>query len=433
MTDQTSSEIGQKKLKKLPDYVWKFYAYRGLSSLGLAIQMPILTLFLLDRGFSMATIGVFLGVMWFSVFALEVPTGIVADKFSRKWSVCLGLIFQGICFLIFATTSSFILVLSGYLFFAMGSTLRSGAGSALLYDSLKSDGREEEFHKTIGNAISIGMIGSVAGNILCGVIVRFTGLSGPFWAAVIILMLASTLPAMIKEPSILLEGRIKDKALTFKNQVLSYLRHVKESFRFVGASSVLIFLIFINLVIMRMFQQLHGYFSQPYLKSFAYSAEQISYFFAGFSAITALFAKFSATVKKYLGGKERRAFLLIVFIGTVSLFFLAYAPIGLIAVLAFFGLNIMRGLFMPFLQDSLNRRIPSDKRASCLSIATAGQALIGIVTLPLFGYFADEFSLKTSLIIFQWTFFGLLFVGVIWGWKALGKESSPQSVANKAL
>ena len=185
----------------------------------------------------------------------------------------------------------------------------------------------------------------------------------------------------------------------------------------------MIFLIFINLVIMRMYTQPQYQFSQPYLKSFAFSTEQISYFFAIFSATSSLFAKFSATVKKYLGSSERRIFLLIVLIGVGFLFALVNAPIGLIAVLAFIGLNLMLGVFMPFIQDSLNRRLPSDIRASCLSIVSAGQSMIGTICLPLFGYFADAYTLKTSLVIFQWTFFSLLFIGVIWGWKSLGKVS----------
>ena len=72
----------------------KFYAYSGLSGLAAGIYLPIWILLLLDKGFNMATIGLFSGVMNFSMFALEIPTGIVADKFSRKWSVSLGLIFQ---------------------------------------------------------------------------------------------------------------------------------------------------------------------------------------------------------------------------------------------------------------------------------------------------------------------------------------------------
>ena len=352
LSDQTGYQNGQNTPTKLPDYVWKFYAYRGLTGLAYGIYLPIWILLLLDRGLNMATIGLFSAVMNFSMFALEVPTGIVADKISRKWSVCLGLIFQGIFFLVIVTTTNNILVLvGGFISFGLGETLRSGADSALLYDSMKSDGREAAFHKTIGNSFSLLFLGMFSGNIFCGVIVRYAGLSGPYWAALIIFFLTATLPAMIKEPPLLEEARINEKALTFKDQASSYLAHLKTSFRFMGRSSQLIFLVFINLVIVRMFIQLLFYFSQPYLKSFAYSAEQISYFFAIFSVITALFAKFSAAIKKNLGGKERRALLLIILIGAVSLFLFVNAPIGLIVVLACIGLNLSQGLFLPFMQD----------------------------------------------------------------------------------
>lgn len=56
MTDPKNFQNGQSKLKKLPDYVWKFYAYMGLAGMGLSIYLPIWILFLMDRGFNLATI-----------------------------------------------------------------------------------------------------------------------------------------------------------------------------------------------------------------------------------------------------------------------------------------------------------------------------------------------------------------------------------------
>ena len=409
-----------------PDYIWKYYAYSGLSGLAGGIYLPIWILLLLDKGFNMATIGLFSGVMNFSMFALEIPTGIVADKISRKWSVSLGLIFQGISAFTIVTSANFVLILiGGFIFFGLGMTLRSGADSALIYDSMKFDGLEDTFHKTIGNSLSLTFLGTVAGNLLCGVIVGYTGLSGPYVAGLTLFFLSATFPALIHEPPFLVEART-DNVSTFRFQMSSYFRHANESLRFVGGSRVLVCLVFINLVIMRMALQPLYHFSQPYLRSFAYSAEQISYFWAIFNVISALFAKFSASIKKLMGGKERRVFLLIVFFGAASLLVLINAPIGVVAVLAFSGLNLTIGLFSPFIQDSLNRRIPSEKRASCLSIVSAGQSLIGVVSMPLFGYFIDTYSMRTGLVIFQWTFLGLLSMGVVWGWSAFGEKTDPR-------
>ena len=215
MTNQND----QPELKKKPDYVWKYYAYSGLAGLSFGIYMPIWILFLLDRGFNLATLGLFSGVMTFFMFALEIPTGIIADKISRKWSVFLGLLFQGIsAFTIVATTNYTLVLIGGYLFFGLGLTLRSGADSALLYDSMKADGGQEAFHKTIGNSFSLMFLGTVAGNLLCGVIVRYTGLAGPYWAGFILFLLTASFPAMIKEPPFLEETRTNVKTSNFKLQ-----------------------------------------------------------------------------------------------------------------------------------------------------------------------------------------------------------------------
>ena len=85
------------------------------------------------------------------------------------------------------------------------------------------------------------------------------------------------------------------------------------------------------------------------------------------------------------------------------------------------GLYLMQGLFGPLMQNSLNRRLTSEKRASCLSIAKMGQNFLGFFLGPLFGYLADVSSLKSSLLVFQWTFAPLLLVSVLWLWKVLGQ------------
>ena len=113
----------------------------------------------------------------------------------------------------------------------------------------------------------------------------------------------------------------------------------------------------------------------------------------------------------------------IVLVGVVALVALANVPSAFIGMLAFVGFNIAHGLFVPFIQDSLNPRIPSEMRASCLSVASAGQAVLGIIVSPLLGSVIDAYSLRTGLFVFQWTFLGLLFVGLLWGWRALASAT----------
>src|SRR5512137_1383686 len=79
---------------------------------------------------------------WFMLasFALEVPTGAVADRFGRKASVALAGLVLGTASALYASFPRLWVFALGELLFATGMALLSGADEALAYDSLKALG-----------------------------------------------------------------------------------------------------------------------------------------------------------------------------------------------------------------------------------------------------------------------------------------------------
>jgi MFS family permease len=84
-------------------------------------------------------------VYYFAVVLAEVPTGYAADSIGRKFSLVAGAICQVVAYSLFAFGSSFVLFAAGQAFFGLGLSLKSGANTALHFESLKELGREEEF------------------------------------------------------------------------------------------------------------------------------------------------------------------------------------------------------------------------------------------------------------------------------------------------
>ena len=117
--------------------------------------------------------------------------------------------------------------------------------------------------------------------------------------------------------------------------------------------------------------------------------------------------------------------------GLSALLVMVNAWQGSILVVGLLGIYLMKGLFTPLIETSLNRRLGSEQRASVLSMASMGNNLLGIVLGPLFGYLADAFSLSLSLAIFQWTFGPLLVVGILWVWAALGRTLRQETTARR--
>src|SRR4029450_10439086 len=70
-----------------------------------------------------------------SVFLGEVPTGIVADVYSRRLSILIGLALVG-CGLALMAVPSFIVILAAQVFWGVGYTFTSGAEQAWITDEI---------------------------------------------------------------------------------------------------------------------------------------------------------------------------------------------------------------------------------------------------------------------------------------------------------
>lgn len=116
-------------------------------------------LFMLSRGLNLSQIGILL-FLW-SVMSLlfEVPTGALADHWSRRKMLFLSGLFYSICYAIWALSGSFWLFLLGFLFRTLGSTFASGTLQAYVYDYLKLNQREIDFEKIWGRGNAFRTLG----------------------------------------------------------------------------------------------------------------------------------------------------------------------------------------------------------------------------------------------------------------------------------
>ena len=112
-------------------------------------------------------------------------------------------------------------------------------------------------------------------------------------------------------------------------------------------------------------------------------------------------------------------------LGMVSLVVLVNAPLQAIVILGMLGIYVMIGLLHPMLQESLNRRLVSAQRASCLSLVQASIYTLGLLVGTPLGAVADNFGLETGLQAFQWTFVPAILLAVILAWRVLIPSARP--------
>lgn len=120
-------------------------------------------LFESSLGFNIQTISL-LFAFWAGTYVVfEIPTGVLADYFSRKLTIGIGLLLRGIGFGLWAIWPSVWGVAIGFALWAFSIACWSGAEEALLHDELSSIGKESLYPRLSGLKESIFLAGSVVG------------------------------------------------------------------------------------------------------------------------------------------------------------------------------------------------------------------------------------------------------------------------------
>jgi MFS family permease len=324
---------------------------------------------------------------WFSVwvFVLEVPTGAIADKLGRKYSLMLGALFIAIATIIYGSIASFSVFLLAEFIFAIGYALNSGADQALLYDTLKSQGREDESKKVLGRADAIMLSGMMLAAVMGSVIAARFGLNAPSLFTAIPMFIALGIAWTIPEPKV-----------HSQSEVLSYLDTIRQGFKTIRHNPVVRTLAF-DSVIVSAAAYFVVWFYQPMMTSLGIP---IAYF--GFAHATLLFSEILvsanfAKLEKIMG--EGKAYLKnSAILVSLSLFLAAVFPhwltlLGLLVIGG--GIGYTRATYI---SSIANQHISSHHRATTLSSIGMLRRLALVPLSPVMGWVSGA-SLPVALII----------------------------------
>lgn len=94
-----------------------------------------------------------------SAFVFEVPTGIVADVYSRRLSIIIGYVLMGIGFLVEGFFPAFLPILLAQVIWGLGYTFTSGATQAWISDEIG----EDDANKLFMRGTQVGLFASLLG------------------------------------------------------------------------------------------------------------------------------------------------------------------------------------------------------------------------------------------------------------------------------
>jgi MFS family permease len=351
---------------------------------GAMFIMPIITLYFLDHGLSIAQVILIQIIFAIAMSFMEVPSGYFADKWGRKTSIIIGSVLSFLGFFGYIFADSFWEFLVVEIVLGIGMSFLSGADSALLYDSLKEAGREDEYKKYEGHRFSL----QSASGIIAGIIGAYAAAVNSMWPFIleaIAFFFLIPLAVFLKEPpqhkQLTGESPWKEIVKITKYSLHGHIR-LKWLLLFGGltSSSTLTFV----------------WLAQPYYTAIGVPIEYFGWISAIAGVLTIVASQSAVRVEKKIG--EKLSLLTILLLPVV-----AYGALGLsgsIGMLVFANLfHLSRGIQRPIMNDYINRHVESRVRATVLSVgAMTGRFWFIVLGFPL-GSAADLWGIHTSLLV----------------------------------
>ncbi|MBP7708661.1 MFS transporter [Candidatus Pacearchaeota archaeon] len=383
--------------EKLQQNIPKFYLFSFLQDCMFVI--PVIVLFWQQNGLSLTDIMLLQSIFAIAIVFLEVPTGVIADKWGRKNSLIVGSILAFVSITIYSLGHSFSEFVIAEILTAAGVCFFSGADSAFLYESLKQVKQEKNFKKVNGNARSLGYLAGALAAIIGG-LVAIKNIRMNLYLEAVFMFILIFVAISFKEPK-------HSKKLEEKN----YWQHTLNCLKEAGKNKELLFLVLFS-GLLASFLKITLWFYQPYMKAVGLGIAYFGIFWATFALFSIGGSKFAHNIEKKLG--ETKSLWLIVLLPTLATIFMGITPF-LFGIFFIYLHQFVRGFNLPVIQDYTNRRLSSNKRATLLSIQSLAGSLLFVILSPLFGWIADTYSLNTSLILVGSTF--LIFFVLLIYWK----------------
>ena len=323
------------------------------------------------RGFTLAQIGLAEGVFHGVSLLCEVPSGMAADLLGRRRT----LIFGGALGVVSAATMAFApslaFICAGMGLKALGYNLLSGTTEALTYDSLKTAGRERDYIKVDAKASIFMKLASALGalaSLLAGVLTS----AGYYLADAAVSAVSALAAANLTEPVVTDEQAAREKHIL--QELPARLRvHILDSLDCLCSSTPARRIIMADAVI-SLPSYLTSMFVQQRLTQQGWAMEWL--FLPGL-------------LGRRLHPKRLRAlyFGCALLVGTGTLLAGA-AP----ALLCAAGPVLVQGALSVWFLHSmqrLNDAIPSDRRATLISVDSMAYSLLMIPASPLVGLVGD--------------------------------------------
>jgi MFS family permease len=361
--------------------IWKFYLFQFL--LNFQLWWPIWVIYLTEeRGFTLGQVTLLDIPFWGSIIALQVPAAAIADRWGRKPTLIASAFALALAVTLFGLATSFELILVSYLIWGIGFSLLFGTESAFLYDTLKALGREDDYPRVYGRAWGLVTAGVLVGTLLGAPLAASTDLSFPIILSGGLAFLAFLVAVSFTEPAPELRT----------GHHLTYRRIITDSIDILRRhAGVRYAVLFFGIVAIASLAPV--FFFQPFLLEHDFAIGEVGLWQTPARVAGIIGAVAAYRIVAAIG--ERRTFFLMPVVLISSFAILALWD-SVYAQAAFVSINLVVFLSQPVVTNYLNRRVPTEQRATVISLTNLIRSAVLIPAAPFLGLLATEYSLAAA-------------------------------------
>ncbi len=329
-------------------------------------------------------------------FIFQVPTGVLADVYSRRLAIIAGTLILGAGYVLEGSIPQFLMIMIGQAMFGIGATLIDGAEQAWIADEVG----ESDIGRVFIRSSQIGLLGGLLGALL-SVVLASQRLNLPIvLGGSLVMLLAIFLFFVMPENNF---------HIAEKDQRHSW-RALGKTFTD-GLSAVRMRPVLTMILLVGLFYGLYSegvdrlsaaHLLNDYVFPTFWHLKPVVWF-GVFSVVgTLLSLGGTEIVRRHVNMNNQRVLLIALFVlnSAMVLLLLLFALAGNfpLVVLAYLGFGAARSINQPIYTTWLTQNIDAKVRATVISMGGQVDALGQIIGGPPVGYVGSLFSLRAALV-----------------------------------
>ena len=353
----------------------EFTSYFGITSFWI--------LFFIQNGLSLLQIGLLESIFHGTSLLCEIPSGMLADRFSYKTNLYLARLASIVSsILILFGQGNFWIYAIAMMVNAWSYNFDSGTSTAFLYDSAVEAGQKDRYLQISSFLSGVAEVTRTLGTVVAGFFIH-GALAWTYLIAIGFSFLSIILIYFMKEP---MAKREKNESLTFKTIVLQVRKEWQEK-------PVLFYWMLTYQLVGTLMCMFYFYYQQKISDLAGWQVSLVMLIGSGLNLLAVYVA--SQIGKKW---NSNRVFptlvaltglaLLLVFSGTPFAFLLVYLLT-----------DTLYAVYQPIYFNDLQGYLPSSVRATMLSINSMLFSLSMIVIFPLTGWMIDRWGLVAVFLV----------------------------------